>query len=129
MIQKPSFQVLPARHIDPGFRVEEIIPETQSSVCFGDRDSIWVSKIFLFPPFSKPSMNAVRILLSVKFSLLPISIFSLLPISIFSYSTVAILYPVIMEEAYGDYRESSGKRASETIVGTGIRLVVLAERN
>ena len=121
MIQKPSFQVLPARHIDPGFRVEEIIPETQSSVCFGDRDSIWASKIFLFPPFSKPSMNAVRVLLSVKISLLPISIFS--------YSTVTILYPVIMEEAYGDYRESSGKRASETIVGTGIGLVVLAERN
>ena len=64
-------------------------------------------------------MNAVRVLLSVKISLLPISIFS--------YSTVTILYPVIMEEAYGDYRESSGKRASEAIVGTGIGLVV-AER-
>ena len=65
-------------------------------------------------------MNAVRVLLSVKILLLPISIFS--------YSTVTILYPVIMEEAYGDYRESSGKRASEAIVGTGIGLVV-AERS
>ena len=39
--------------------------------------------------------------------------------------------PAIMEEAYGDYRQSSGKRAPEAIVGTtGIGLAkVIAERS